>query len=162
MERAAATIRPPSGTDDLETVRTLFWAYADELDFDLCFQNFEEELRRLPRPYVLPKGQLLLARTSDGTAAGCVGLRPLKDDICEMKRLYVRPPFRRQGLGHTLARAIVEEGRALGYARMRLDTVADMHAARSIYRTLGFYEIDAYRHNPLDGAVYMEAELEDA
>lgn len=159
MMTGTYTIRSASGAGDIETARELFRAYADELDFELDFQNFEEELDRLPRPYVLPKGDLLFAEMSDGTVAGCVGLRPLEGDICEMKRLYVRPQYRRQGIGRALTRTILDRGRALGYDRMRLDTVADMHAARSIYTSLGFYEIDPYRHNPLDGAVYMEAEL---
>jgi ribosomal protein S18 acetylase RimI-like enzyme len=144
---------------DLDAARHLFRAYAERLDFDLDFQDFEAEMEALPGPYAPPDGAILLAEV-DGTAVGVVAVQPLNDEgACEMKRLYVDPEVRRQGLGRALALGIIEAAQDLGYDVMRLDTVASMTAARTLYRSLGFEERSAYYHNPLDDAVYMERPL---
>jgi ribosomal protein S18 acetylase RimI-like enzyme len=156
------TLRHATSEDDLDTARTLFREYAESLDFDLDFQDFEAEMQALPGPYAAPTGAILLAE-ADGDAAGVVAVKPLDEDgVCEMKRLYVRPDYRRRGIGHALARAVIDVAEDLGYDVMRLDTVASMTAARSLYRSLGFERRDAYYHNPLPGAVYMEKSLNDA
>ena len=152
-------LRPATSEADLARARTLFREYADELDFDLDFQNFEAEMQALPGPYAAPTGAILLAEV-EGHTAGVVAVQPLDDPgACEMKRLYVRPAYRRRGIGQRLASAIVDRARELGYDVMRLDTVASMTAARALYRSLGFEERDAYYHNPLPHAVYMEKGL---
>ena len=143
---------------NLESVRKLFEEYRDSLDFDLCFQNFDEELANLPGNYALPAGCLLLA-THQGQAAGCVALRRIDEGICEMKRLYVKPQFQRQGIGRALAEAVIEQSKNIGYKKMRLDTAPAMDAARGLYKSLAFKEIGAYRYNPLEGAVFMELVL---
>jgi len=143
----------------LDSVRSLFREYHDWLHVDLRFQNFEEELATLPGKYAPPHGALLLA-FEDDQPAGCIALRPLDNSICEMKRLFVRPQFRSRKLGRLLANAIIEEARRIGYARMRLDTLDWMKEAIALYRSLGFYEIPAYTHNPLSGAVFLELDLE--
>jgi putative acetyltransferase len=139
-------------------VRTLFEEYAASLGFDLAFQGFDVELRDLPGEYGPPRGRLLVARVGS-EPAGCVALRQLEGDVCEMKRLYVRPAYRRTGAGRALAEAVISAGRELGYARMRLDTVPAMGAARALYGSLGFREIPPYRHNPIPGTAYMELRL---
>ena len=141
-------------TSDVEEVRALLREYAASLPFALDFQDFDDELAGLPGAYAPPRGALLLAR-----GAGCVGLRPIDDTTCEMKRLYVRPSARGTGLGRRLAEAIVGEGRRLGYTHMRLDTVPGMDSAQSLYERLGFYAIGAYRPNPIAGARFLELEL---
>jgi ribosomal protein S18 acetylase RimI-like enzyme len=138
--------------------RALFLEYAESLGFDLGFQDFEAELRGLPGDYAPPGGVLLLARVAK-EAVGCVGLRPLAPETCEMKRLYVRPEARAGGAGRALAEAVIEVGRELGYRRMRLDTVPTMTAARALYRSLGFREIEPYRFNPIPGTSFMELDL---
>jgi putative acetyltransferase len=143
---------------DVEIAKALFQEYADGLGVDLCFQGFADELAGMPGAYAPPSGRLLLA-VDGAEALGCVGLRPLGDGACEMKRLYTRPAARGRGLGRALAERVIAEARAIGYARMRLDTLPTMLAARAMYRELGFTEIGSYRPNPVEGTLYLELAL---
>ena len=144
---------------EMAAVRELFLEYAESLGFSLCFQNFDKELSDLPGDYAPPDGRLLLAEY-EGQLAGCVALHKLEPGICEMKRLYLRPQFRGKRLGSALADRVIGEARAIGYQRMRLDTVEPvMKDAVAMYRRLGFKDIDPYRANPIAGAMYMEREL---
>jgi ribosomal protein S18 acetylase RimI-like enzyme len=143
----------------IAAIRELFLEYAQSLNFSLCFQSFDQELAELPGDYAPPQGRMVLA-TSGGQSAGCVALHRLGDEVCEMKRLYVRPQFRGKGLGRTLAKRIIEEAGAIGYKKLRLDTVEPvMRTAVAMYREFGFREIAPYRSNPIEGALYMELEL---
>jgi GNAT superfamily N-acetyltransferase len=143
---------------ELKTVRELMRAYADSLPFDLDFQGFDRELAELPGDYAPPRGALLVAHLGE-RIGGCVALRPLDDLTCEMKRLFVASEARGAGLGRLLAEAIIDEARRLGYAAMRLDTTPGMETAQTLYEQLGFREIAAYRHNPVDGTRFLELEL---
>ena len=145
--------------EEISQARKLFVEYAAGLEISLCFQNFEEELAKLPGGYVPPAGRLLLAVAAEQTA-GCVALRKIADDVCEMKRLYVRPEFRGTGLGHTLTDAIIQAAREIGYRRMRLDTLpGKMDRAIVMYRSLGFKEIEPYYPSPVQSTLFMELEL---
>ncbi len=139
--------------------RELFLEYAQSLGFSLCFQNFDAELAGLPGDYAPPDGRLLLA-TLENELAGCVALHKLEPKICEMKRLYLRLPFRGKRLGRLLADHIIAEARQIGYQRIRLDTVEPvMKDAVAMYRRIGFREIAPYCANPMAGALYMELQL---
>lgn len=151
-------IHPARLPADLPRIRELFREYADGLGIDLCFQGFEEELATLPGKYAPPGGRLLLAW--DGArAVGCVALRPLDGDRCEMKRLYVQLAARGGQLGRRLAQRICEEARAAGYRRICLDTLPSMSAAQRVYATLGFKPIEPYVFNPIDGARFLGLDL---
>lgn len=143
---------------DLAEARTLFQEYAASLGISLDFQDFDSELAGLPGDYVPPAGCLLVARWQD-QIAGCVALRPLGDGVCEMKRLYTRPPFRGLRIGRALAEAVIRRARESGYQRMRLDTLPAMHSARDLYSSLGFQEIESYRYNPIEGSAFLELTL---
>jgi len=152
------TVMHAAASDDIETTRGLFKEYARSIGIDLCFQDFDRELNELPGEYSEPRGCILLA-FYDSALAGCVALRPLSFDACEMKRMYVRPAFRGLGLGRILAQNTIVEARRRGYKKMKLDSLPTMKDAQSLYRSLGFREIGAYRLNPVPGAVFMELEL---
>ncbi|MEK9971568.1 MAG: GNAT family N-acetyltransferase [Ferrovibrio sp.] len=153
------SIIAPSTAADVEDVRRLFLAYAQSLDFSLCFQGFDEELVGLPGKYAPElRGALLLAKL-DGRAVGVVGLRDLGDDIAEMKRLYIDPAGRGHNFGRALTDAVLAEARRHGYRAIRLDTFPSMVAANRIYDSMGFRDIPAYYDNPLPGARYRELDL---
>ena len=143
---------------DIDLARELFREYQRSLNIDLCFQDFEHELATLPGEYAPPFGRLLLWFEEEDLA-GCVALRKIDDETCEMKRLYVRPDFRGRQLGKRLAEAVIEESRVIGYKKMKLDTLPIMTTALTMYRSLGFKPTQPYRHNPVPGALFMELDL---
>lgn len=147
-------IRPAEPAGDVQVVRQLFRDYADALGIDLCFQDFEAELASLPGKYAPPQGRLILAWSS-GEAAGCVALRPIDGETCEMKRLYVKPRFRAHHLGRFLAERICREARDAGYRRICLDTLPSMTSAMHLYSKLGFQPIGPYVFNPIEGAMFL-------
>ncbi|MEI7464164.1 MAG: GNAT family N-acetyltransferase [Burkholderiales bacterium] len=153
----------PDDDELVELARGIFREYANSLGIDLEFQNFDAELASLPGPYAPPDGHLMLAFV-DGELAGCGAFRGLSDvdyaNACEMKRLYVRPAFRRFGLGRLMAQALLDEARRAGYSATLLDTLDDMEAARSLYASLGFEEIPPYYFSPIAGSHYLKAELD--
>lgn len=150
---------------DILAARALFLEYADSLNFNLCFQGFQEELASLPGRYAPDAGRLLLAKI-DSWPVGCVAMRPLdvagaghEPSVCEMKRLYVQPLYRGLGIGRVLAEQVIKAARAQGYHTMRLDTVMTMVEARGLYTALGFIATDPYNETPLADTVFMQLAL---
>lgn len=154
-------ITEASTATDWQAAGSLMREYVDSLPFALDFQDFDRELGELEREYGPPRGAALLV-WQHGTPVGVAGIRPLEDGVAELKRMYLRPEARGQGLGRRLAEALVAAARRLGYQRIRLDTDADlMPGAVALYRSLGFRDIPAYRHNPLPGACFLELRLDE-
>jgi GNAT superfamily N-acetyltransferase len=151
-------IRTAKSTEEIELVRWLFREYQTSLDIDLRFQNFESELAQLPGKYGPPEGRLYLAFEGE-QPVGCAGFRKIEAGVCELKRLYVTPVFRGQGIGRQLAIQAVNEAYEIGYQRMRLDTLPSMGRAQELYRTLGFKPIAPYTNNPVEGALFLELRL---
>lgn len=151
-------IRAAENPVDIPATRALFLEYAAGLGVDLCFQDFEAELASLPGKYALPMGRLLLA-CDDSEAVGCVALRPVDAETCEMKRLYVRPVVRGQQLGRRLAQRICAEASDAGYRRICLDTLSTMEPALALYASLGFSAVEPYVFNPIRGAIFLGLEL---
>lgn len=142
----------------MDSVRTMFVEYSKELGVDMCFQGFEDELESLPGRYAEPLGRILFAEC-DGDLAGIVAMRPTGDCDVEMKRLFVRPQARGQGIGRMLAEYLVEEARGLAHRAMILDTLPNLDAAVALYRDMGFEETAPYYDNPIEGVLYMRLEL---
>lgn len=144
---------------ELDIIRQLFREYEKELDADLCFQKFEEELKDPLKKYGPPTGTLLLAYWND-EPAGCIALTSMQEaGYCEMKRLYVRAANRKNGIGKILVGDIMDAAVKMGYKAMRLDTLKKLTAAIRLYETFGFYHTKAYYYNPLPGVVFMERRL---
>lgn len=143
----------------IETVRKLFREYEKELQLDLCFQGFEEELQNLPGKYAKPEGRIYIAY-KEGKSAGCIAMRKLEDGICEMKRLFVRDEYKGLSIGRALVEKLIGEAEFEGYSKMRLDTFPPkMAKAVNLYTAYGFREIAPYYDNPHEGAIFMELEL---
>ena len=153
-------IAPVRTANDLASTVRLFRAYASSLDIDLSYQDFEAEMEAMPGKYAPPAGELLLARDSNCTSVGCVGLRPIEPHgCCEMKRLYVSPEGRGFGLGERLVDAVVKEAERIGYHEMTLDTLPSMTGAIALYRKLGFEPMEPYYDTPVIGTIFMRRSL---
>lgn len=158
--RQEVSIRPVRQGEDLAAIADLFRAYAASLDVDLCFQGFAAELAGLPGKYAPPQGELFLARDAAGVAIGCAAFRPLQEEgIAEMKRLYVTPEGRGQGLGRFLAQAVIDGAARAGYGEICLDTLPSMEPAIALYRSLGFEPMKSYYDTPVGGTVFLRRRL---
>jgi ribosomal protein S18 acetylase RimI-like enzyme len=155
------TISPAQSTDEITAIRELFAEYAASLSIDLAYQGFGKELAELPGAYSPPRGRLLLA-TLEGIYAGCVALRPIDPQTCEMKRLYVRPELQGAGVGRMLAVRAIAEARSIGYSAILLDTLPTMQGALRLYDSLGFVRRTPYYQSPIEGTVFMELRWADA
>lgn len=121
-------------------------------------QNYDEELEHLESKYGLPYGRLYLA-FCDNKLAGCIGLRKIDNSTCELKRLYIKPEFRKKGIGDFLVKKIIADAKEIGYTKMRLDTLPFLKGAERLYRRNGFYDIPCYNNSPMDNSIYMQLDL---
>ena len=144
--------------DELNSVIELFDEYSSTLGLDLSFQDYKSETESLPGEYAFPYGRLYVAKYDD-EPAGCIALRPFAGNSCEMKRLFVKPQFRGKKIGKSLVEKIIADARLIGYARMVLDTIPELKTATVLYKKMGFYVIEPYRYNPIEGALFMQIDL---
>lgn len=153
------------GYEKPEKVRVLFSEYIQMLISNdesfkeyLDIQNYDEEINDLEKKYGTPDGRLYLLYY-DKELAGCIGLRKIDDENCEMKRLYIRQKFRGKNLGNILVKKIITEARDIGYSYMLLDTLPFLKSAIRLYENYGFYKIERYNNNPMDNSIYMKLNL---
>ncbi|WP_116809354.1 GNAT family N-acetyltransferase [Steroidobacter cummioxidans] len=158
MHSGSVVITQADTAELITLVRELFKEYAYALGIDLEYQGFAAELAALPAPYAPPLGALFIAYV-DGEVAGCAALRPLRDGVGEMKRLYVRPNHRKVGLGNHLIDAVIAAARQAGFDQLRLDTLASMTSAQALYRKLGFVETPPYNDKYLPGTRFFALAL---
>ncbi|WP_044170625.1 GNAT family N-acetyltransferase [Flectobacillus major] len=144
--------------EELQEVKDIFLEYAQNLNVDLCFQRFEQELETLSKIYAPPQGCIILAYHGQ-EVAGCIALKPIAEGVCEMKRLYVKNAFRGHSLGRKLAQEAISFAKQNGYQTMKLDTLTTLHEAIGLYKSLGFQETPPYTFNPLDNVLYFELNL---
>jgi len=152
-------IEQATSAESIEAVRILFREYEMWLGMSLCFQDFERELRELPGSYAPPDGRLYIVKL-DAMLSGCIALRKLDNDICEMKRLYLNENTRGRGIGNELIQLLIADAQNIGYKKMRLDTYPPkMAKAVKLYESHGFRPIPKYYDNPHDGVLFMERDL---
>lgn len=147
-----------SSPQDYEEVKKIFIEYQQFLNVDLCFQSFENELLNLDTIYKPPKGTIILVKNKDEIVA-CVAIKPIEENNCEMKRLYVKPEFRGLGIGEKLVNELIDFAKAANFDKMKLDTLTRLTAAVKLYRKFGFIETKPYVYNPLDEVLYFEKSL---
>ena len=146
-------------TSALQEVKDLFQQYVIELNEDLCFQHWDEEMDNPLFKYGPPQGSLVLGYWNN-IPVGCIALQPIKEEgVCEMKRMFVQPDFRKHGIGDQLVKIILEDAVQLGYSKMVLDTLTRLDSAVRLYEKHGFINTSAYYANPLPNVIYMEKVL---
>lgn len=143
---------------EFEAGRILFMEYASSLGFDLCYQNFDTELKEIAIQYNKPFGTLILIKHNE-QFIGCAGIRCFEQNIAELKRMFIKPEYRAFGLGKKLMHFAIDFSKKSGYKFIRLDTMKTMKAAINIYKACGFYEIESYRYNPSADVIFMEKKL---
>lgn len=147
-----------SAIQHLDEIRLLFREYANSLEIDLCFQDFEQELQSLPGKYSEPDGRMYIALLND-KVAGCIALRRFDQNSAELKRLYIRNGFRGLGISKRLIQRVIQDAMDTGYKSILLDTLETMKPAISLYTSFGFEEIESYYDNPIEGAKYFKLDL---
>lgn len=147
-----------STKEEYELGQSLFSKYAEDIGIDLSFQDFEKELLQLEKQYGPPEGSLFLI-FEDTTPIGCFAIRKLESQICELKRMFLEKTYRGKGIGRLMIKKALKEASALGYVKVRLDSLKGMKAAITLYKDFGFKEVEPYRFNPMEDAVYFEKDL---
>jgi len=145
--------------EEYELSKKIFLEYAEELGFDLCFQNFEEEIKFIKTQYGKPKGGIILIKLNNDII-GCIGVRKLENRVGELKRMYIKRTFRNKGYGKELLYKAIELAREFNYKKLRLDTLPTMDKAIKLYKEAGFIEIEPYRYNPITETIFFELEIE--
>jgi len=151
-------IKPAQFPNDLERVVAIFREYVTSPSVSLSFQDYEQEYASLPGKYASPEGRLLLV-WQDGNVVGCAAFRKVDGEVCEMKRVYLTPAARGEGLGRRLIKCILAEARGAGYLRIFLDVIPEFEAALGIYESLGFRPAPPISFNPVPGTKFLSLDL---
>jgi ribosomal protein S18 acetylase RimI-like enzyme len=141
--------------EEIIAAKNLILEYIQWLDQDLCYQNINDELNNFPEKYKEPEGAFIIAK-DNSNIVGCVGIRKIENNICEMKRLFVNDNYKGKGIGKRLVEIIIEEAKNKNYKKIRLDTLGTMESALKIYYKNGFNKIEPYYNNPGDNVIYLE------
>lgn len=152
------TIRHARFPEDLDALLRIWREFIANSPVNLDYQRNEAEFANLPGKYAAPKGCILLA-DHQGDIEGCIALREVSANICEMKRLYVKPHARGKNLGRQLVERLIIEARSAGYSEMRLDVQEKSVAARRLYEALDFVTADPISFNPVPGASFLGRHL---
>lgn len=153
------TFKKATTTKEYEIAKGLFKKYAEDLRLDLSFQSFDSELEHLENQYGAPEGTLFLIFSNETRAIGCFGIRKFNGNVCELKRMFLEQAYRGKGLGGQMMEKAILEAKKLGYEKIRLDSLRSMKPAIALYKGFGFKEVEAYRFNPMEDAVYFEKDL---
>ena len=144
----------------------LQWAKArvnEEYGINVDVKSMLDQTMRELDKFLPPYGRLLIAEY-EGQVVGLACMRRIREDIGEIKRMYVRPAFRRKGMGRALLEALIAAAREIGYPRIRLDSTRFMVEAHSLYRSIGFQEIEPYPESEIPEEfqqhwIFMEKQL---
>lgn len=152
-------IKVEIGYKYIDEVKRLIKLYMSELNRNLDFQDFDEELKHLEQKYAQPQGIILVAQNKNNDIVGCVAFHTFDEKKCEMKRLFVLPEYRSKKIGQLLVKNIIQYAKAAGYDEMLLDTIQPLKSAIRLYKKMGFQEIEPYYDNPMDDVIYMKIKL---
>ncbi len=144
--------------NEYQAAGILFKEYAAWLNIDLAFQKFDEELLQLKKMYSFPNGAILLSK-NENLFTGCVAVRKKENGIAELKRMFIKDNYRKEGIGSLLLQKALDIATELHYKKIRLDTLDTMTPAINLYKKFGFYEIEPYYFNPEKNAVFFEKVL---
>lgn len=158
QSRRPFVVREASTDADVDAVRRLVLAHVEERSTVPGVEHMAADAARLPGPYVPPRGAIWVAESA-GAVVGCVALRELPNGVGEVKRMYVDQHWRGAGIGRTLLVTLIDAARSLGYSHLRLGTLAEMHEAKALYRSLGFTPIDRYRADEMIDTMFFELDL---
>lgn len=143
---------------EYEAAQRLFNEYAQWLNIDLCFQNFDKELQQLSIMYAATNGGIVLCKKNNDFI-GCSAIRKIDTTSCELKRMWVQLPYQKLGIGEKLLKECVALAKKLNYKEIRLDTLKRLQPAIKLYKKYNFIETEAYYKNPNNDVVYMKLVL---
>lgn len=145
----------------MDIFRELSKEYLDfykDMGLDVSFDGFEDEFKSFPKKYFEPNGCILIA-WSGNKSVGCIAVTKMEEGICELKRLFVREEYRKQGVGSRLISEIIIQAKKKGYLKMRLDTVERLEDAYKLYLKFNFKDIERFNNNPFKDVHFLELSL---
>ena len=171
MDYTIVRVRTNNLDENVEEIQELFWEYLDwangclnkQYSINLEIKSILDQDIEKIEVFLYPYSRLLLAKDGD-FSVGIVCIRKILSDVGEIKRMYVRPKFRGQGIGRSLLDSVIIESQNIGYSKIRLDSTRFMKTAHALYKSAGFYEIDPYVESEIPPIfhqywIFMEKQL---